>query len=174
MYLVHTPDMDQAEKAGGQFGGLGGKLVPSPPELSEDSKLEPSWSFQVEIGHFLWTILAYSLMDKRLSCQLPVKGKGTAAAAAAPVPRSMVSIYQLELAAVGALERRLHLVTLPWMPCPWCPLVYGWVPKFPTLHWQQFLPLVPHWPAWPQGQASALLSARCAARWAAVRLTCPR
>lgn len=46
LYLVHSPDLDDAREAGGQFDGMVGRLVPSEPGLREDEKLEPEWFFQ--------------------------------------------------------------------------------------------------------------------------------
>jgi len=46
MYLVHTPDMDEAEKKGGAFSGLVGKLVTPVPA---DQRISTEWSKQGDI-----------------------------------------------------------------------------------------------------------------------------
>ena len=44
MYLVHTPDMDNARSKGGSFEGLVGSLVPLAHDTSEHDKIPISWS----------------------------------------------------------------------------------------------------------------------------------
>ncbi|GAB1314461.1 hypothetical protein MFIFM68171_04671 [Madurella fahalii] len=65
MYLVHSPDMDDASSKGGQFDGLVARLVVSEPGLSDDEKLEPEWVYQKGVNWLLvkgifWLLLIFT------------------------------------------------------------------------------------------------------------------